>query len=142
MRIYKWLRQNFTMLLRFGSIGLLTAALYAFLLILAVEVASFSPAVGVAIAYVLAVLFNYCAHYYWTYGSERGHRATGVRYLAVITIIFAINVTATAFLPNWLGVSYWFAQLLLGVMMAAMTFISLSYWVFSASRNVQVSDGG
>jgi len=140
MQVLQRLRRHFLTLAKFGAIGLLTAALYAVLLVLAVEKASLPPAVGAALAYVLAVSFNYWAHYYWTYGSDRSHRSAGARYLAVVAIIFVINVAATALLPGWLGVSYWFAQALLGILMAAMTFISLSYWVFSSSGSSHMSD--
>ncbi|MBU2604945.1 MAG: GtrA family protein [Alphaproteobacteria bacterium] len=122
------------MLLKFGVIGILTAALYAALLFFAVEFALLQPVAGAAVAYVLAVTFNYYAHYYWTYGSDQSHRSTGSRYVVVTATVFVINLAATGLLPGWLGVSYWFAQLLLGILMAAMTFVSLSYWVFSSSR--------
>jgi putative flippase GtrA len=119
------------MLIRFGMVGLLTAAIYALILVLAVESVGQSAAVGVAIAYVVAVGFNYWAHYVWTYRTDQPHRSTGPRYVILVIMVFCINVIATAFLPEMLGVSYGIVQGLLAVIAAAITFAAQSAWVFS-----------
>lgn len=122
-------------LLRFATVGFLTASLYAFILIVAVEAVGALPAVGAGIAYVLAIGFNYVAHYVWTYKTDQPHRSTAPRYLISIVIFFCINVFATASLPAILGVGYGAVQILLMLCTAVATFITLSKWVFSTQQS-------
>lgn len=119
-------------LLRFVLVGVLTAALYAVVLVVAVEVCGVPAAFGAGSAYLLATGFNYFAHYTWTYKADHHHRSTGLRYLISIVILFCINVVATGTLPKTLGVSYCAVQVSLMLLTAIATFISLSMWVFSA----------
>ncbi len=127
-----WLQNGqIGMLLRFITVGVLTAALYALILVVAVELAGWPPALGVGLAYVLAVGFNYLAHYAWTYQTGQPHRATAPRYLVTIVVLFCFNVAATAVLPDLLGVSYAVVQLLLMGLTALATFVTLSRWVFA-----------
>lgn len=122
-------------LLRFATVGFLTAALYAFILVIAVEIVGVLPAVGAGVAYVVAIGFNYVAHYAWTYKADQPHRSTAPRYLISIVIFFCINVIATASLPAILGVGYGAVQILLMLCMAVATFITLSKWVFSTQQS-------
>lgn len=115
---------------RFGVVGVLTAGIYALILALAVK-AGEPAAFGVALAYILAVGFNYWAHYQWTYRTDRPHRSTGPRYLLVIAVVFCINVAATAFLPGLLGVGYVEVQVGLAAIAAIVTFAAQTIWVFS-----------
>jgi putative flippase GtrA len=115
---------------RFGVVGVLTAGIYALILAITVK-AGESAAVGVALAYILAVGFNYWAHYQWTYRTDRPHRSSGPRYLLVIAVIFCINVAATAFLPGLLGIGYVEVQIALAAIAAAVTFAAQTIWVFS-----------
>ncbi len=118
-------------LLRFITVGVLTTALYALILVVAVELSGWPPALGVALAYVLAVGFNYLAHHRWTYQAGQPHRAAAPRYLVTIAVLFCLNVAATAVLPGLLGVSYAVVQGLLMVLTALATFVTLSRWVFA-----------
>lgn len=118
-------------LLRFVTVGVLTAALYALILIGAVELAGCAPALGAGLAYVLAVGFNYLAHYAWTYRTGQPHRATAPRYLVTIIVLLCLNIAATAVLPGLLGVSYAVVQVVLMGLTALATFVTLSRWVFA-----------
>jgi putative flippase GtrA len=120
---------------RFGTVGLFTAAIYALILILVVEGVGLSAAIGAAIAYVLAVGFNYWGHYTWTYRTDRPHRTTGPKYIALTIAIFSVNVFATALLPERLGISYGVVQGLLLVVVATATFVTQTTWVFSRGKD-------
>jgi putative flippase GtrA len=122
-------------LLRFTAVGLLTACLYILLLFLSVETAGLAPFVGAAIAYILAIGFNYFMHYIWTYRTKLPHRVTARRYIAMIVVMLAVNVAATAILPPLLNISYGYVQILLMAAAAAATFVTLTKWVFSRSAN-------
>lgn len=118
-------------LLRFVTVGVLTAALYALVLIVSVEVLGIPPPVGAAVAHLAAIAFNYLAHHRWTYQAGQPHRAAAPRYLVTIIVLFCLNVAATAVLPGLLGVSYAVVQGLLMVLTALATFVTLSRWVFA-----------
>lgn len=126
-------RNQIETLFRFATVGFLTATLYALILIVCVEMLGYRSFVGAAIAYMLAVGFNYLAHYTWTYHADTPHRSAAPRYLVTTVVLFFINVMATAALPGLLGVSYGIVQGLLMALAALATFITLSKWVFSNS---------
>lgn len=130
--ISKARRSQIGALFRFATVGFMTAALYALILIVCVEMLGYRSFVGAAIAYMLAVGFNYLAHYTWTYHADTPHRSTAPRYLVTTVVLFFINVMATAALPGLLGVSYAVVQGLLMALAALATFITLSKWVFSS----------
>ncbi len=124
------LSARFAELLRFGTVGVLTALIYAAIVWLAVEEFRAPSELGVGIAYVLAVTFNYLAHHMWTFRSDRPHRSTGPRYLLVMLVILATNVAATAWLPGLLGVSYVVVQIGLAAVAAVCAFAAQAAWVF------------
>ena len=126
---------QFGALFRFATVGLLTAALYAFILIVSVEAVGCPAFVGAAAAYILAVVFNYYAHYTWTYRADESHRFVVPRYLVTIVVLFFINVIATAVLPEFLGVSYGRVQGFLMFLAGIASFVTLSKWVFSTQRS-------
>lgn len=110
----------------------MTATIYALVLATIAEGMG-KPALGAALAYVLAVAFNYWAHYAWTYQTQRSHISTGTRYIVLATLIFCTNVLATAWIPKLLDISYIVVQAVLAVMIVGVTFIFQGIWVYGSS---------
>lgn len=115
---------------RFGTVGLLTAAIYGGVLALSVETAKQPPAFGAGLAYLIAIAFNYLAHYGWTFRSDASHIRTASRYIIVIGAIFCANVIATWLLPKFLNVSYISVQVGLAICAVGGSFLSQYLWVF------------
>lgn len=119
---------------RFGAVGVLTAAVYGAVLLSSVEFAKLPPAVGAGVAYLMAIAFNYVAHYGWTFRSNESHGRAAVRYFIVVSAILCTNVLATGFLPKILNASYLFVQVGLAICAAGGSFLSQYLWVFRAKR--------
>jgi putative flippase GtrA len=123
------IRKQAGRLIRFAAVGLLTAAIYV--LVLAFIAERFGkPALGAAAAYVLAVAFNYWAHYAWTYQTNRSHKSAGMRYVILAVLIFCTNVGATAIMPELLNISYVVVQGMLATLAIVVSFIVQGFWVY------------
>lgn len=126
------LRSHGGTFLRFIAVGGATAAIYTLILVLLAEVFDVAPPLAVAVAYPMAIAFNYLAHYRWTYRTNRPHRSSGRRYLIFAGVIFGVNVAATAVLPELLGVGYGVVQILLLGAITVASFVSQLKWIFSS----------
>jgi len=126
------IRKQAETFIRFGTVGLLTATIYALVLAVIAEGIG-RPALGAALAYVLAVAFNYWAHYVWTYQTDRPHRSTGARYVILAAVIFCTNVAATALIPKLFNTSYVVVQGALAVLIIGTTFVAQGLWVYRSS---------
>lgn len=116
---------------RFVAVGGASALIYAIVLMVLAEQFAFGPAYAAAVAYGIAIAFNYVAHCHWTYRTDQLHRSTGPRYLLLIALLFVVNVSTTAVMPNLLNISYGGVQLILAAVFAIVTFAGQSRWVFS-----------
>lgn len=87
---------------------------------------------AVAIAYILAVLFNYTAHYYWTFQTDASHVSAGPKFLLVTAAVFAINAGATELAPSLFGVDYVTVQFAFAALLGCATIVAHSKWVFKA----------
>lgn len=126
--------KRFWLFVRFGIVGGLTAAIYTTVLLLTVEVAGQTPAVGAAVAFVLAIIFNYLAQYGWAFRSDISHITTGPRYIVVIVVIFSANVLATKFLPHWFHLNYLIVQGGVALFAILASFGFQTCWVFRGER--------
>jgi putative flippase GtrA len=120
-------------LLRFIVVGVLTALSYMGLITLFANVLELSPVVSVFIAYPLAVIFNYLAHYLWTFKSDLPHSVSFSRFLLVNALFYLINLLATDVVAPLLGMDFLPFQLVVTCSFAAATFVIQKLWVFCRS---------
>ncbi|MDW6020958.1 GtrA family protein [Mesorhizobium sp. BAC0120] len=123
------IRKQAETFLRFVTVGLLTATIYALVLAVIAQ-GTGKPALGAAVAYVLAVAFNYWAHYAWTYQTDRPHKSAGARYMILAGLMFCINVAATASVPKVFNVSFVVVQGALAVLIIGVSFVVQGLWVY------------
>lgn len=122
---------NLVTFLRFGIVGVVTALIYFGLLIGFVELDLLSVSFASAVAYVLAVLVNYCLHYFWAFGSQRGHSVAIRRYLVMVGTGFLINWAGMTFLAtDTAGYSYLIIQMGVLTVVIAWNYLLSFTWVF------------
>lgn len=122
---------NIVLFLRFSAVGVVTAMIYFAALIGFVEFDVLSVSFASAVAYVLAVLVNYCLHYFWAFASRRKHTIAMSRYLVMVGTGFLINWTGmTLFAENTAGYSYLLVQLLVLAIVIGWNYLLSFRWVF------------
>ncbi|MEP0203960.1 MAG: GtrA family protein [Halioglobus sp.] len=115
---------------KFALVGLITAGLFFGLLEYSISQLGFRPLNASSICYVIAVVFNYCMHYYWTYGVSAQHVSTGVRFAIMISAGFFLNLLVMYVGVELLQAHYLWVQVLSVVMIAAFNYLVATIWVF------------
>lgn len=115
---------------RFGITGVLTALLYFFALITAVEFAGLPPVWAAAIAFWIPLPFNYLLQRNWSFESSVGHVKGGIRYLFTVLTGFGLNVLVMYAGTVVMHLHYQLVQVAAVGAVIIWNFISFSIFVF------------
>jgi len=118
-------------LFRFSVTGGVCAALHFFLTWMFVDGLQLPITLSSTIAFVLAGIYNYSAHYYWTFSSDAPHGWVLVKYLMMVSGGMFINGVVMYLGVMFLPVHYLAVQFLAAVCVAAWSFVAGSFWVFT-----------
>jgi putative flippase GtrA len=121
-------------LLRFGSVGLASSAVYFALLWLVTRLTSWPAGISGTIAYALSIVVNYVLQKSFTFKSDRRHQQAGPRYLLIHLGGMLLN---GGFL--WLGVdlagwSYIPVQLAAMVVVTIWSYLGQRFWAFQPQQ--------
>ena len=122
-------------LLRFGTVGVLTAMIHFGILYLGVELAGLGSTLASSIGFVVCVIFNYLMHYSWTFATPEGveqvpHGKALVRYGVMIACGFLFNGIIMYSGVHWLGVHYFLVQVVAAVSVILWNILVSNLWVF------------
>ena len=113
---------------KFGAVGLTTVGLYFVVLALARPFIANVVVLSLT-AYVASAVFNFAAQATVTFGSTpTGARL--VRYILMHLLCMAMNAVLIYILVERLGVGFYFAQVLLTVIIAGTSFTLSHLWVY------------
>ena len=119
-------------LLRFGTVGVLTAMIHFGILYLGVELAGLGSTLASSVGFVVCVIFNYLMHYSWTFAQPGPHGRTLMRYLVMIACGFGINALVMYVGVHGWGMLYLITQALALVAVVMWNFSLSNLWVFRA----------
>ncbi|TGD71722.1 GtrA family protein [Mangrovimicrobium sediminis] len=121
--------------LRFGVVGVVTAALHYGTLYLGVAWLGQGSTAASSVGFVVAVSFNYAMHYYWTFadGVEAAPHGRALRrYAAMVAVGFVLNALVMYLGVHGLHWHYLLAQAAALVVVVAWNFTLANAWVFRA----------
>ena len=118
-------------LVRFILVGGSTSTVCLVLIWLMVDGLHLHVVLGSTIAVILASVYNYCVHYYWTFSSDTSHGFVLIKYLLMCLGGLVINGLVMHFGVQVLPVHYLVVQLLASVALVLWSFIVSFLWVFS-----------
>lgn len=116
--------------LRFVVVGGSTALLYMAFLYLFFDLCAFPSELSVLLAYPGAVVFNYCAHYWWTFRSDMPQRQSIPRYLVITVLFYGLNLLAMKVVRTWVDIDFLLFQMVFAATFAIGTFLCHRIWVF------------
>jgi putative flippase GtrA len=119
-------------LVRFILVGGSTSIVCLVLIWLMVDGLHLHVVLGSTIAVILASLYNYCLHYYWTFSSDKSHGFVLIKYLLMCLGGLVINGLVMYLGVTVLSVHYLMVQLLASVMLVLWSFTISFLWVFSS----------
>ncbi len=117
-------------ILRFGVVGVTTAALYFGLLYVGVELLQLNPVLSSSVVYLVAIAGNYLMHYSWTFAASSPHTTALKRYLFMTGCGFLINGFVMYFGVSVLQWNYLLVQTGAMAVIIVWNFCLSSLWVF------------
>ena len=112
--------------LRFATVGATGTAVQYLVLWAGVEWMGWNAPPSSALGYALGSVVNYLLNYFFTFGSDKSHAETAVKYYAVLGVGLALTAALMTLFVNVLDWNYWIAQF-------ATTGLAL-LWHFAGSR--------
>jgi len=122
-------------MLRFGSVGLLAAAVHYWVVIALVELAGIAPMRANVGAFAVAFWVSYFGHRHWTFSDTVATHAPGAhsslpRFLAVALLGFCMNAILFYLLLQYAGWPYYVSLAVVVFAVAAMTYLLSRLWAF------------
>lgn len=119
-------------LIRFALVGGATASIYYGLAWLVFTATALGAMVSSSIACVVALLFNYHAHYHWTFAAEAPHGAVLARYLVMVSMGTALNGAIMYLGVDVRAGNFFLVQSLAAICMVLWNLCLSTWWVFRA----------
>ena len=122
---------------RFLIIGLGATLLYAMFsaLFSTGEPALMRPALGSVLSYVIAAVFSYAGHRYFTFASNGAHRFEAPRFVVLTLVGLAVSFVLPAVLSEVLGLRPQIPIVLTCILIPVFNYAVLRHWVFASARN-------
>lgn len=120
-------------LVRFGTVGVVTFAVFYALVFVLVEFVALDILYATALSYIAAVLLNYGLHHAFTFESATAHDYSIPRYLAVIVVGFAFNQALMYFGVRVVGLHYLLVQFTAMCIIVVANYLAFHWWAFAKS---------
>jgi putative flippase GtrA len=124
-------KANFLSVIKFGVVGVITAAIYFSVMWFASSILNFGYFLAVSMAYFVSTSFHYLANRYFTFSARTGqHSWQLARYMILWIINYIITIIVVSLSVEHLGLSAY-----LGVCVAVVITVFVGYflsrnWVF------------
>ena len=119
--------------IKFLSVGVIATAIQYALLILQVEIFSFSSVIASCVAYSLSSVINYLLHYYFTFGSTAKHLQSSTKFVLVALIGLLVNTFLMYALIKVVGIHYLFAQIISTLIVLVWNYLAHKHWTYRSN---------
>jgi len=124
-------RTHFLSAIKFGLVGVITAAIYFFVMWFANSILNFRYIFSVSAAYFVSTLFHYLANRYFTFSAQTGqHRRQLARYVVLWIINYIITIIVVSICVEHLGLSAYLGVCAAVVVTVFVGYFLSRYWVF------------
>ena len=115
-------------ILRWASVGMITAVIDYIIFITMYSVVT-SVLIANFCSGLLSIIFNYLAHYFWSFRSEVNHLKSGAKFFINLIVIWSLSTLLLNILINE-GIEPKFAKLIPMLFVAPLSFISMRFFVY------------
>ncbi|MCZ6830527.1 MAG: GtrA family protein [Gammaproteobacteria bacterium] len=119
-------------LIRFALVGITTAGIYYGLAWLLFANTGAGALVASSIACVTALVFNYRAHYHWTFAAVAPHGSVLARYLVMVSLGTVLNGAIMYWGVDVRSGNFFLVQSIAAVSIVAWNLCLSNWWVFKA----------
>jgi putative flippase GtrA len=124
---------KFKSIRRWATVGITTALVDYFLFLSFYSITS-SVLVANLISGMVAISFNYTAHYTWSFQSNSEHTRSGTRYFLNLVGVWTVSTTILKILITT-GVDPKIAKVIPILITAPASYLSMNYFVFKKNNN-------
>ena len=128
MESIKSLIAKYGSILRWASVGMITAVIDYIIFITMYSVVT-SVLIANFCSGLLSIIFNYLAHYFWSFRSEVNHLKSGAKFFINLIVIWSLSTILLNILINE-GIEPKFAKLIPMLFVAPLSFISMRFFVY------------
>ena len=115
-------------ILRWALVGIITAVIDYIIFVTMYSVVT-SVLIANFCSGLLSIIFNYLAHYFWSFRSEVNHLKSGAKFFINLIVIWSLSTILLNILINE-GIEPKFAKLIPMLFVAPLSFISMRFFVY------------
>jgi putative flippase GtrA len=128
LRSIKSLIGKYGSILRWALVGIITAVIDYIIFVTMYSVVT-SVLIANFCSGLLSIIFNYLAHYFWSFRSEVNHLKSGAKFFINLIVIWSLSTILLNILINE-GIEAKFAKLIPMLFVAPLSFISMRFFVY------------
>jgi putative flippase GtrA len=117
-------------LLRFAIVGASVALIYVLSYVILLSLGLSQPFAN-AVAFLLAIAFQYVGQASFTFGKRINDRTQLVRFFCMTGLGFLLAALITGIIGPMLGVANWVAAIAVTIILPAQNYIIMTVWVFT-----------
>ena len=128
MESIKSLIGKYGSILRWASVGIITAVIDYIIFVTMYSVVT-SVLIANFCSGLVSIIFNYLAHYFWSFRSEVNHLKSGAKFFINLIVIWSLSTLLLNILITE-GIEPKFAKLIPMLFVAPLSFISMRFFVY------------
>ena len=128
MESIKSLIGKYGSILRWASVGIITAVIDYIIFVTMYSVVT-SVLIANFCSGLVSIIFNYLAHYFWSFKSEVNHLKSGAKFFINLIVIWSLSTLLLNILITE-GIEPKFAKLISMLFVAPLSFISMRFFVY------------
>jgi putative flippase GtrA len=117
--------------LRYASVGGVATACHYATLIFLVELRDMDADTAALCGFVVGGVVSYVLNRRYTFETQRGHGAAGLRFAATASVAFVLTYLLMHWMAEVLGIHYLIAQAFTTGLVLIWTFVANRFWTFS-----------
>lgn len=114
---------------RFGSIGVLSGAIYAAITVMLVHL-GVQPVIASVAGYCASVPASFLGHRNFSFRSEGHWASEAVRFFVTQAINIAVTAGSMQVATVWFGLPYWWGMIAAVALVPVANFAAMNLWVF------------
>jgi putative flippase GtrA len=114
----------------YAGIGVIGTAGHFAVLIVLVDLVSFSPSAGSSFGFIVGAIINYLLNYQFTFQSDKQHLETLPKFLTIAIVGFFLNGAIMLVGTEWLSLHYLLMQVLATTTTLFASFAGNYLWTF------------
>jgi len=130
-----YLFRKYESLLRWALVGISTTVI-DYIIFIALYSVITSVLISNFFAGFVSLSFNYISHYLWSFKSQTDHKKAGLNYLINLIAFWSVSTLILKILITY-GLDPKIAKLIPIPIIAPLSFISLKYFVFKKTNNLE-----